>query len=91
MRHPSTFMAALALGSCLAGSVYAATITGSVTGPDGKPQMGIFVVAQDAKTKRTVSVLSNEQGRYHIGNLPAANYNILIKGSGYAARCGDIQ
>ena len=60
MRHSSRFMAALALGSCLSAPSLAATITGSVTGPDGKPQMGVFVVAQDAATKRTVSVLSNE-------------------------------
>ena len=85
MRRSSKLLAALALGSCLSSPVIAATITGSVTGPDGKPQMGVFVVAQDARTKRTVSVLSNEQGRYHIGNLPAATYNVQIKGIGFKA------
>ena len=74
---------AMAIHSCLASPVIAATITGSVRGPDGLPQMGVFIVAQDAKTQRTVSVLSNEKGHYHIGNLPAANYNIQIKAIGF--------
>ena len=60
----------------LASAASAATITGNVTGPDGKPFMGAFVVAENPRTKMTVSVLSNEQGRYHIGNLPAATYKV---------------
>ena len=85
MRPTKNYMATLALSTCLAGPVFAATITGTVRGPDGDPQMGVFVVAQDAKTKRTISVLSNEQGRYNIGNLPSANYHLQIKAIGFKA------
>jgi len=88
MRMRSKLLAAIAFGSSLASPACAATITGAVTGPDGKPQMGVFVVAEDVKTKRTVSVLSNERGRYHIGDLPAASYNIKIRAIGFKA---DVQ
>src|ERR1041385_271148 len=44
--------------SLLASVASAATITGTVTGPDGKPFMGAFVVAENPQTKMTVSVLS---------------------------------
>jgi len=43
---------------------FAATITGNVNGPDGKPFMGAFVVAENAANKMTVSVLSDEHGRF---------------------------
>ena len=61
----------------------AATITGKVQGPDGTPFMGAFVVAENAQNKMTISVLSNAQGRYHIGNLPAAAYTVKIAAIGY--------
>src|SRR6202790_1327888 len=76
-------LGSLALTVCLASSAFAATITGNVTGPDGKPLMGAFVVAENAQNKMTVSVLSNAQGRYHIGNLPAATYTVRISAVGY--------
>jgi hypothetical protein len=60
----STQCSAIAIIAGLAAPARAATITGLVTGPDGKPMMGAFVVAQDAATKKSISVLSNEQGRY---------------------------
>jgi len=65
----------------LASTALAATITGNVQGPDGKPFMGAFVVAENTQNKMTVSVLSNAQGRYHIGNLPAATYTVQIRAS----------
>ena len=68
---------------CLASSAFAATITGNVTGPDGKPFMGAFVVAENTQNKMTVNVLSDQQGRYHIGNLPAATYTLKITAIGY--------
>jgi virginiamycin B lyase len=63
----------------------AATITGTVKGPDGKPQMGIFVVAEDAKAHRSVYVLSGEDGRYRIPDLPAATYDVKINAIGWQA------
>src|SRR5436190_5205063 len=61
----------------------AATITGAVTGPDGKPFMGAFVVAENAQNKMTVSVLSDAQGHYHINGLPAGSYAVGITAAGY--------
>lgn len=63
----------------------AATITGTVHGPDGKPLMGVFVVAQDPKIHRSVYVLSDAEGHYRISNLPAATYNVGIDAIGYRA------
>jgi virginiamycin B lyase len=77
-------LVSLALTICLASSAIAATITGSVTGPDGKPFMGAFVVAENTQSKMTVNVLSDQQGRYHIGNLPAATYTVKITAIGYS-------
>src|SRR5262245_46298685 len=72
----------LVLTLSLTSTAFAATITGSVTGPDGKPFMGAFVVAQNTQTKMTVSVLSNAQGSYRIGNLPDATYTVSISTMG---------
>ena len=58
MRISVSLKGSVALALCLATPAFAATVTGAVTGPDGKPVAGVFVVAQDAKTKRTVNVLS---------------------------------
>jgi cytochrome c5 len=73
--------AALLLLAALPG--FAASITGNVKGPDGKPQMGIFVVAENSQNKMTVTVLSDAQGNYHINNLPAATYSVQISAVGY--------
>src|SRR5690349_17829356 len=66
-----------------ASSIFAATITGNVTAPDGKPIMGIFIVAENSQNKMTVTVLSDAQGRDHINNLPAATYSVQTSAVGY--------
>ena len=43
-----------------------ATITGTVTGPDGAPFRASFVQARNSKTKITVIVLSDNNGHYRI-------------------------
>ena len=45
-------------------SADAATIAGTVKGPDGAPVRGVFVQARQAQLKMTVSVLTDNQGRY---------------------------
>jgi len=55
----------------------AATISGTVTGPDGKPFRGAFVQARNLKTKITVSVLSDNAGRYRVENLTAGDFGSL--------------
>jgi len=62
-----------------------ATIAGTAKGPDGAPFQGAFVEAQNAKTKITVIVLSDERGRYRIPDLPAGDYRVQIKAVGYRA------
>ena len=83
MRLADKALVALSLTVLMASSALAATVTGNVTGPDGKPFMGAFIVAENSQNKMTVSVLSDAQGRYHIGNLPAASYNVQITSIGY--------
>ncbi|MEA2906543.1 MAG: virginiamycin lyase [Alphaproteobacteria bacterium] len=63
----------------------AATIAGTVTGPDGAPFRGAFVQARNGKTKITVHVLSDNQGRYRAENLQAGDYRISIRAPGYSA------
>src|SRR6516162_6569254 len=63
----------------------AATITGTVTGPDGKPLRAVFVQARNAGTKITVSVLSDNQGHYKVPDLTAGDYRVSIRASGYKA------
>src|SRR5215218_5746895 len=63
----------------------AATITGTVKGPDGAPFRAAFVQARNAKMKMTVSVLSDNQGRYRADNLPAGDYRLQIVAPGFRA------
>ena len=60
----------------LCASAHAATISGSVKGPDGAAFKGAFVSAQNTKTKITFNVLSQPDGRYSIRNLPAGEYDV---------------
>jgi len=63
----------------------AATITGTVKGPDGTPFRGAFVQARNAKTKIMVSVLSDKEGRYRIESLAAGDYRLQIRAPGFQA------
>lgn len=76
-------LTSLALTAFLAPAAWGGTITGTVTGPDGKPFMGAFVVAENPQNKMTVNVLSDEQGRYHIKQLADASYTVRITAIGY--------
>jgi streptogramin lyase len=68
-----------------AAAARAATITGTVVGPDGEPFKAAFVQAQNLKTKITVIVLSQKDGTYRIDNLPAGMYDMQIRALGYKA------
>src|SRR5258708_12050080 len=61
----------------------AATIAGTVTGPDGAPFRGAFVQARNAATRITVSVLSDTQGHYRVPDLAAGDYRVAIRAPGY--------
>src|SRR5438552_2538557 len=63
----------------------AVTLSGTVAGPDGAPLRAVFVQARDARTKITVSVLSDNHGRYRADNLDAGDYRVTIRAPGYRA------
>src|SRR5918997_1131060 len=58
-------------------------IGGVVTGPSG-PEAGVWVIAEtmDLPTKYIKSVITDDQGRYLIPELPKANYQIWARGYG---------
>ena len=69
----------------LAAPAYAASVTGAVQGPDGKPVMGVFVTAENPKTNISVHVLSGADGKYVIPNLEPATYDLRIDAIGWKA------
>ncbi|HUF31265.1 MAG TPA: carboxypeptidase-like regulatory domain-containing protein [Gemmatimonadaceae bacterium] len=58
-------------------------IAGVVTGPGG-PEAGVWVIAEttDLPTKFVRIVVTDDQGRYLIPDLPAANYRVWVRGYG---------
>ncbi|HEY6257104.1 MAG TPA: carboxypeptidase regulatory-like domain-containing protein, partial [Xanthobacteraceae bacterium] len=83
MKFADRTLGSLVLTVALASTAWAGTITGTVTGPDGKPFMGAFVIAENPQNKMTVNVLSDAQGRYHITRLPDATYTLRTSAIGY--------
>jgi streptogramin lyase/cytochrome c5 len=84
----SLFGLTLALfGSVALGPLYAeaATITGTVSGPDGAPFRAAFVQARNNATHITVSVLSDSQGHYRVPDLAAGDYRVSIRAPGFTA------
>ena len=59
MRPATRILGVLSAALFAASFVSAATVTGTVKGPDGAPFEGAFVQAQNAKTKIMVSVLTD--------------------------------
>ena len=58
-------------------------IGGVVTGPSG-PEPGVWVIAEttDLPTRYTKSVVTDDQGRYVIPDLPTGNYQVWVRGYG---------
>src|SRR5712691_2192471 len=58
-------------------------IGGVVTGPNG-PEAGVWVIAEtkDLPTRYSKAVVTDDQGRYVIPDLPKANYQIWVRGYG---------
>ena len=58
-------------------------IGGVVTGPDG-PEAGVWVIAEtmDLPTRFNKIVVTDDQGRYLIPDLPSANYDVWVRGYG---------
>ncbi len=64
-------------------SIDADDIGGVVTGANG-PEAGVWVIAEttDLPTRFTRSVVTDDQGRYVIPDLPVANYQVWVRGYG---------
>jgi len=58
-------------------------IGGVVTGANG-PEAGVWVIAESVElpTKFAKIVVTDDQGRYVIPDLPAVNYNVWVRGYG---------
>jgi hypothetical protein len=58
-------------------------IGGVVTGPNG-PEAGVWVIAETTElpTKYAKIVVTDDQGRYVIPDLPNANYQVWVRGYG---------
>ncbi|MBI2149226.1 MAG: carboxypeptidase regulatory-like domain-containing protein, partial [Acidobacteria bacterium] len=58
-------------------------IGGVVTGPRG-PEAGVWVIAEtkDTPAKLVKSVVTDDQGRYLLPDLPNANYDVWVRGYG---------
>src|SRR5260370_42300541 len=64
-------------------SIGATDIGGVVRGPNG-PEAGVWVIAEttDLPTRMIKTVVTDDQGRYVIPDLPKANYVIWSRGYG---------
>jgi hypothetical protein len=58
-------------------------IGGVVTGPSG-PEAGVWIIAETTElpTKYAKTVVTDDQGRYVIPDLPNANYQVWVRGYG---------
>jgi hypothetical protein len=58
-------------------------IGGVVTGPNG-PEAGVWVIAEtfDLPTRFVRIVVTNDQGRYVVPDLPDAGYDVWVRGYG---------
>lgn len=80
-------LAAIALAGCNQAApeiaVDADDLGGVVTGANG-PEAGVWVIAEttDLPTKYAKIVVTDDQGRYVIPDLPAANYSVWVRGYG---------
>ena len=64
-------------------SIGATDIGGVVQGPNG-PEAGVWVIAEttDLPTKMSKTVVTDDQGRYVVPDLPKANYIVWARGYG---------
>jgi virginiamycin B lyase len=83
MNTRNTCLTLMTLIACISSASYGATISGTVKGPDGAALEGVFVQAQNKKTNMTFMVLSDSQGHYRLEKLPAGDYKLSTKVTGY--------
>jgi virginiamycin B lyase len=83
MRQIRNFLAVIGLCIFFSSASFAATLGGTVKGPDGAPFEGAFVQARNAKTHMSFIVLSDSQGRYRVDKLPAGDYQVTSRATGF--------
>lgn len=80
-------LSSIGLVLLLAAGAYGAsggTLAGTVKDSSGAPLKGAFVRARNAaKSKITISALSDQQGRYRIENLSSGSYQVWASAVGY--------
>src|SRR5262245_45035268 len=66
-----------------AGAIDDDDIGGVVTGPNG-PEAGVWVIAEtrDLPTRYAKMVVTDDQGRYVVPDLPKAKYKVWVRGYG---------
>ena len=59
-------------------------IGGVVRAPNGQPEAGVWIIAEttDLPTKFARIVVTDDQGRYVLPDLPVANYQVWVRGYG---------
>jgi virginiamycin B lyase len=60
-----------------------AGITGTVRSPQGTPVRAAYVHARNSKTRASVIVFSDSSGHYKIENLPAGDYLLQARATGF--------
>jgi len=85
MRSQTRFLVLAGLALYMAASCHAATLSGTLKGPDGAPVEGAFVQAQNTKTKISFFVLSDHEGHYRVDGLPEGEYRVQVKATGFRA------
>ncbi|MGO9038533.1 MAG: carboxypeptidase regulatory-like domain-containing protein [Steroidobacteraceae bacterium] len=83
MNPRNTFLTLMTLVTCCGSVSHGATISGTVKGPEGAALEGVFVQAQNKKINATFMVLSDGRGRYLLQRLPAGDYRLSTKITGY--------
>src|SRR5262249_35552658 len=71
------------LGAQTPVAIDADDIGGVVTGPSG-PEAGVWVIAEttDLPTRYAKMVVTDDQGRYVVPDLPKAKYKVWVRGYG---------
>ena len=96
-RHTKTFLGAIGCGLVAAAlwlvpglaarqapvAIDGDDIGGVVTGPDG-PEAGVWVIAEttDLPTRFNRTVVTDDEGRYVVPDLPNATYDVWVRGYG---------
>mgnify|MGYP005843670651 CR=1 FL=1 len=67
-----------------AGAMAVDHVQGRVTGPEGEPEAGVWVIAETTELPSTLRkiVVTDEQGRFVLPELPQAEYEVRVRGYG---------